>query len=124
MRRQLAEPLPRPVTAHKRRGFVGPRAGWLGRDHRRQALGPPSPGGVARHGIFDGNTVRRILEDHFEGRETNDTLIWALMVFQVWFNAYLDGRQDSGLDAPLAGSRAAPLGSPAPGERRVTASAG
>ncbi len=124
MRRGLADLLPGPVLAHKKQGFVGPMARWLRRDLRSQALDLLSPGGVARHGIFDGNTVRRILEDHFEGRETNDTLIWALMVFQVWFNAYLDSRPGSALDTPLAGSTAASLGSPAPGERRVTASAG
>src|SRR5260221_547398 len=124
MRRGLADLLPGPVFAPKKQGFVGPLARGPPRDLRGQAPRLLPPRGGARQGIFDGNTVRRILEDHFEGRETNDTLIWALMVFQVWFNAYLDSRPGSALDTPLAGSTAASLGSPAPGERRVTASAG
>jgi hypothetical protein len=63
---------------------------WLKNDLRGYTLDVLSPANLSRHGIFDGDTVARILADHFEGRETNDTLIWALIVFQRWFNMYLD----------------------------------
>jgi asparagine synthase (glutamine-hydrolysing) len=49
-----------------------------------------SPRNLGRHDIFDAGTVARILDDHFDGRETNDTLIWSLVVFQVWYDLYLD----------------------------------
>ena len=41
----------------------------------------------------------RILNDHFDGRETNDTLIWSLVVFQAWYDLYID---DAGVREPLS----------------------
>jgi hypothetical protein len=60
-----------------------------------------APQRLARHDIFDSGTVARILSDHFDGRETNDTLIWSLVVFQTWFDMYVDG-------VPSRSQRAAP----------------
>ena len=77
---------------------------WLKGELRSYVLDVLSPQNLSRHGIFDGDVVARILADHFEGRETNDTLIWALIVFQVWFNAYLSTAENAPLDAASAGS--------------------
>ena len=90
LKKSLAKLLPTPVLTHKKQGFVGPMPRWLKADLRWHTLDVLSPASLSRHGIFDGDTVARILADHFEGRETNDTLIWALVVFQIWFNSYMD----------------------------------
>jgi hypothetical protein len=75
---------------------------WLKNDLRSYTLDVLSPENLSRHGIFDVDTVAQILADHFEGRETNDTLIWALVVFQTWFNMYLDAKQGSELESVTA----------------------
>jgi asparagine synthase (glutamine-hydrolysing) len=89
LKKSVAPLLPRPVLSHKKQGFVGPMSHWLKTDLRRQTLDVLSPERLARHGLFDTATVSRILSDHFDGRETNDTLIWSLVVFQIWFDLYL-----------------------------------
>ncbi len=89
LKKSVAPLLPGPVLSHKKQGFVGPMSHWLKTDLRRQVLDVLSPERLARHGLFDGATVSRILSDHFDGRETNDTLIWSLVVFQIWFDLYL-----------------------------------
>jgi hypothetical protein len=45
--------------------------------------------------MFDQGTVRTILEDHYSRKEINDTLIWSLLIFQTWFDLYMDRRCDS-----------------------------
>jgi asparagine synthase (glutamine-hydrolysing) len=90
LKKSLTKLLPKPVLTHKKQGFVGPTSRWLRGELRSFTLEVLSPENLSRHGILDGDTVARILADHFEGRETNDTLIWALIVFQIWFNVYLD----------------------------------
>ena len=90
LKKSLAPLLPKPVLAHRKQGFVGPMSRWLKTDLRSQTLEALSPKRLARHGMFDGATVSRILSDHYDGRETNDTLIWSLLVFQTWFDLYLD----------------------------------
>jgi asparagine synthase (glutamine-hydrolysing) len=99
LKKSLRDLLPKPVLAHKKQGFVGPMPRWLKNDLRIYTLDVLSPANLSRHGIFDGDTVARILADHFEGRETNDTLIWALIVFQRWFNVYLDAREGAAVEA-------------------------
>jgi asparagine synthase (glutamine-hydrolysing) len=90
LKKSLATLLPKPVLTHKKQGFVGPMSRWLKTDLRGQTLDALSPKRLERHGLFDGATVSRILSDHFDGRETNDTLIWSLVMFQTWFDQYVD----------------------------------
>jgi asparagine synthase (glutamine-hydrolysing) len=93
LKKSLRHLLPAPVLTHRKQGFVGPMSHWLRNDLRSYALDVLSPRNLARHDLLDTPTVARVLSDHFEGRETNDTLIWALMVFQTWYDAYIEGRQ-------------------------------
>jgi asparagine synthase (glutamine-hydrolysing) len=91
LKKALADLLPGPVVTHRKQGFVGPTSSWLKNDLRRDALDVLAPGNLSRHGVFDSETVLQILADHFAGRETNDALIWALIMFQAWFDAYMEG---------------------------------
>jgi asparagine synthase (glutamine-hydrolysing) len=91
LKKAMAPILPQPVLAHRKQGFVGPMPKWLKGDLKAYTLSVLSPDRLARHDILDRQTVARILSDHFDGRETNDTLIWSLVVFQTWFDLYADG---------------------------------
>jgi asparagine synthase (glutamine-hydrolysing) len=91
LKKGLASMLPAPVLSHRKQGFVGPMPRWLKGDLKSYTLSVLSPDRLARHDILDRGTVARILSDHFDGRETNDTLIWSLVVFQTWFDLYVDG---------------------------------
>jgi len=104
LNKALSSLLRKPVLTHKKQGFVGPMSRWLRGDLRSYALDVLSPEHLARHDIFDGDIVARILADHFEGRETNDTLIWALIVFQTWFNLYLDRMPSAAMETVSAGA--------------------
>jgi asparagine synthase (glutamine-hydrolysing) len=102
--------LPKPVLTHRKQGFVGPTSRWLKTDLRSQILDVLSPQRLARHGIFDRATVSRILSDHFDGRETNDILILSLVVFQTWFDLYVDEpRQAAEGAGPVRTRSAEPL---------------
>jgi asparagine synthase (glutamine-hydrolysing) len=91
LKKAMAPLLPEPVLSHRKQGFVGPMPKWLKGDLKSYTLDVLSPDRLARHDILDRQTVARILSDHFDGRETNDTLIWSLVVFQTWFDLYVDG---------------------------------
>ncbi len=80
--------LPKPVLEHKKQGFVGPMTKWLQTDLKGLTRDMLSERNLGQHGLFDKKTVDRILDDHYSGREINDTTIWSLMMFQSWFNLY------------------------------------
>lgn len=82
--------LPESVTRHRKQGFVGPMTKWLRTDLRPFALRILSEKNLNRHGLLDAKSVARVMEDHFNRREINDRLIWALIVFQAWFEHYME----------------------------------
>lgn len=43
-----------------------------------------------KHGLINKAVVRCVLEEHFSNREIHDTLIWALVVFQKWYELYME----------------------------------
>jgi hypothetical protein len=45
---------------------------------------------LRKHDLLTPATVRTVLDEHFSGREIHDTLIWSMVIFQTWFNLYMD----------------------------------
>jgi asparagine synthase (glutamine-hydrolysing) len=82
--------LPRDVISHRKQGFVGPMAQWLKNELRPYIAENLSEKRLARHGLFDSSSVRRLLDEHMAGREIHDTSIWALLIFQKWYELYID----------------------------------
>ena len=83
--------LPAEVIDHRKQGFVGPMTRWLKNELKPFVLKTLSPRNLGRHDLIDQSTVRRVLDEHFSGREIHDTLIWSMVIFQTWFNLYMDG---------------------------------
>jgi asparagine synthase (glutamine-hydrolysing) len=88
--------LPREVLDHRKQGFVGPMAQWLKKDLKGYTMETLSRNNLAKHGLFNADTIAKVLDDHFSGREIHDTLIWSLLVFQRWFDLYMNGKGESG----------------------------
>lgn len=88
LRKGVSRLLPRSILAHRKQGFVGPMAQWLQRELKDLTARKLSPENLEKHGLLNVTTVRRILDEHYSGRENNDTLIWSLLVFQTWFELY------------------------------------
>ncbi len=82
--------LPAEVLNHRKQGFVGPMTKWLQTDIKPLTLSRLSRDNLSKHGIFNQKTIDTILEDHFSRKEINDTLIWSLLIFQTWFDLYLN----------------------------------
>ncbi len=81
--------LPQEVIQHRKQGFVGPMTQWLKTDLKPMTETILSPKNLQQHGLFNEATVRQILDQHASGRENHDTLIWALVMFQRWFELYM-----------------------------------
>jgi asparagine synthase (glutamine-hydrolysing) len=81
--------LPKAVLEHRKQGFVGPMTRWLQTNMKDLTLTNLSRTRLSRHGLFNYETIERILDDHYRGREINDTTIWSLLIFQAWFDLYL-----------------------------------
>jgi len=89
LKRAVEPMLPPEVITHKKQGFVGPTDRWLRTDLRRFTRERLSEQVLRRHGRLNPIVVTQVLDDHEAGRENNDSLIWSLLIFQVWHEQYL-----------------------------------
>lgn len=95
LKKAVSPLLPSQVITHRKQGFVGPLAMWLKSDLKDYTLKALSEESLALHGLIDPGTVRLILEEHYSGRENNESLIWTLLVFQRWFELYMCGGKEA-----------------------------
>ena len=84
--------LPKDVVRHRKQGFVGPMAQWLKNDLRQYINDNLDEKHLKRHDIFDYASVRKLLDEHMAGREIHDTLIWSILIFQKWYELYIDNK--------------------------------
>jgi len=90
LKKALKNILPDEVLKHRKQGFVGPMSLWLKNDLKQYVLEILSEKNLCKHGILNKNTVKTLLEEHFNGREMHDKRIWSLVMFQSWYNLYID----------------------------------
>ena len=89
LKKGTADLLPGPIIKHRKQGFVGPLTRWIQTDLKTLIMEKLSENNLGKHGLLNHECVERILNDHFRGREINDTLIWSLLIFQIWYEKYL-----------------------------------
>ncbi|KPJ65506.1 hypothetical protein AMJ44_10025 [candidate division WOR-1 bacterium DG_54_3] len=82
--------LPKEVISHRKQGFVGPMAQWLKKDLKTYALETLSEKNLKKHDLLNSKAIKRILNEHFSGREIHDTLIWSILIFQKWYDLYYE----------------------------------
>lgn len=82
--------LPPEVISHRKQGFVGPMTRWLKNELKPLVLETLAEKNLRKHDLLNPGTVRRVLDEHFSGREIHDTLIWSMVIFQTWYNLYME----------------------------------
>jgi asparagine synthase (glutamine-hydrolysing) len=86
LRHAVADLVPPPILRRVKRGLTVPLAAWL--------AGPLLPFARATlerldPRIFDRRTVRELLDEHGARRRDNRRELWALIMFQLWQDAWL-----------------------------------
>jgi len=80
-KKALEPKLPREVLYRSKMGFAVPLARWFRQELKEQSSRRLLSSGFLTGGLFDGDFVRRLLDDHQRGRRDFGSIIWALMMF-------------------------------------------
>jgi asparagine synthase (glutamine-hydrolysing) len=88
LRKAVGHLLPNEIFNHKKQGFVAPMNFWLNNQLRDYA-GDMLLSGNSHMDFFRKDTISRVLDDHFHGRQLNTSLIWSLLIFRTWQQLYL-----------------------------------
>ena len=85
--------LPKEVINHRKQGFVGPMAQWLKNDLKGFTLETLSEKNLKKHDLLNYHVIKKVLDEHFSGKEIHDTLIWSILIFQKWYDLYIEGNK-------------------------------
>ncbi|MCK5305554.1 MAG: asparagine synthase (glutamine-hydrolyzing) [Candidatus Omnitrophica bacterium] len=90
LKKMAGEYLPKCIINRPKKGFGLPLAMWFKNDLKSFVLDVLRPSKINSQGYFNANYVQELLNQHFSGKKDNRKLIWTLLVFQMWFDKYLN----------------------------------
>jgi asparagine synthase (glutamine-hydrolysing) len=91
LKRALAGRLPREILTRRKQGFGVPLTQWLRGPLRARLEETLDPARVSRVGLLDPGRVSRLVAEHVAGQRDHRKMLWTLLVFELWREAYLPG---------------------------------
>jgi len=91
LRKVMGRYVPDEVTNQVKQGFSGPDASWFrgeSIDYVRETLYGSD---AAIYEFLDPNAVRRLVDQHLDGKENRRLLLWSLLCFEHWCRTFLQG---------------------------------
>jgi asparagine synthase (glutamine-hydrolysing) len=90
LKRAVGDLLPKEILKRPKKGFGIPIAEWL-----KGRLNPLmhdllAPERLKNQGLFDAEYVQKLIKEHESGTASNHKQLWTLLVFQLWFDNFLD----------------------------------
>jgi len=87
--KKTVEPLlPEGITRRPKEGFVLPVFDWMMERLKDYSYNMLSEDRMKRHGFFDTDRVKSMLEQYHGGNRAYAGKVWNLMMFQVWWDRY------------------------------------
>lgn len=90
LKKAVAPLLPKEVIEHRKQGFVGPMTRWLQKDLKQYVQNTLDEKQLNKSGLFNPETIKRVLSEHFSRTEIHDTLIWSSVLYQKWHERYCE----------------------------------
>jgi asparagine synthase (glutamine-hydrolysing) len=88
--------LPRHIVYRKKKGFGVPLAQWLTGELKEFMLDYLSPERIKRQGLFHYPYVKQLIDEQLKKIKDNRELLWTLLVFQTWYERYVETQKDIG----------------------------
>lgn len=89
LRRVLDRHLPPALSARPKAGFAVPLAQWLRGPLREWAGDYLAPDRMRREGLLEIEAVTRLWRDFLAGREQRAHAVWAILMFETWYERWL-----------------------------------
>jgi asparagine synthase (glutamine-hydrolysing) len=102
LRRILERHVPPAIVNAPKHGFTVPVGEWL-----RGPLAPLTTdllfdGRLASRGLFRADGLRRLWNEHRTGRRDHRHRLWSLLMLELWFREFIDGRSRRSMDGAAA----------------------
>ncbi len=90
LKKAMAPYLPPEILTRKKIGFDIPLGVWIRKELKDFVTDVLSPENLNKHKFFNPAAIERILGEHLQGAHNHRQLLWPLVIFQFWYNRYMD----------------------------------
>lgn len=90
MKKAMLKLLPREIVYRKKKGFNIPVGKLMQGELKPMLLDYLSSDRLKRQGFFNHKEVTRLIDDHLKSRADNRKQLWTLLMFQRWFERYME----------------------------------
>ncbi len=97
--------VPGEVLNRPKQGFALPLGQWMRGELKDLVLTTLLDAQTLQRGYFNPNGLRRMLDEHFQGRRDHSARLWRLLIFELWHRNFLEriGRTNEPLPAASVG---------------------
>jgi asparagine synthase (glutamine-hydrolysing) len=82
--------VPKPLLNRPKMGFAIPIANWLQSDLKTQVEHYLDLHLIQQQGIFNPVFIEKLKKDFFSGKKELDTKIWYILMFQMWYDKWMN----------------------------------
>jgi asparagine synthase (glutamine-hydrolysing) len=96
--------VPKEVLNRPKQGFALPLRHWMRNELKELIVSVLLDSSTCQRGYFNLQGVRRLLEEHFQGRRDHSARIWRFLMFELWHRNFLAnvGKSNAGVYADHA----------------------
>ena len=80
--------LPDEIQHRGKQGFSIPIKNWIRNELKPMMLELLNSRRIRQQGFFNDSYVSQLIKEHLHGRENHSHKLWALMVFELWYDLY------------------------------------
>ncbi len=91
LRKVMSRYVPDEIANQVKQGFSGPDSSWFRGDSIDYVRETLYGSDAAIYEFLDPDTVRRLVDEHLDGRENRRLLLWSLLCFEHWCRVFLRG---------------------------------
>jgi asparagine synthase (glutamine-hydrolysing) len=89
LKKTMSDLLPEAILHRDKQGFSIPIKNWIRGPLRPMMTDLLAEARLRREGFFNGAYVARLVDEHLRGEENHSHKLWALMVFESWYETYM-----------------------------------
>ncbi len=90
LKKAVSDLLPEKILTRGKEGFSIPIKNWLMNELRPLLLDTLAEERIKKRGYFQPHYVRQLVQEHLNGKENHSHRLWALIVFEIWHQVYID----------------------------------
>lgn len=89
LKKAVQNRLPAEIIRRPKKGFNMPVAYWLNTDLRELLLDMLSRERIKRQGLFNPDYIEQLVNAHQARKQDNRKLLWTLLMFQIWYESFI-----------------------------------